>query len=331
MAARPGSGRLPAGGEPPTAGGLRGAEEDVSLAQKLSTVCRFRLFVFLTLSSAAALYGQSGSDRVLCSSGFIDIVSPDAREITQARCKAVAAQAMAAWRFDANTMRWSNPGGLETKRLTFRLLSVPRMKQEHAGLYGFSKGRNLFVASLAVLDQPFAQGTLAHEIAHIQAARAMGTDAWGSLVPRYFVEGHGNALGRAYRDHLRIAVHSYDIQMARKIVSMSPDQARLLYLDRAYASARDQQDNVESTGIFLVEYLRGRCRQQGAGDVIPRISRVFERIGRGESYESGFQREFGTSVEQAISGIIDFMKRTESAPAERLRGTLYEEFAVTRR
>ena len=57
--------------------------------------------------------------------------------------------------------------------LTLRLLSVDRMKAEHAGVLGYAKGRDLFVVSASVLNDPFANGTLAHELAHIQAKRAL--------------------------------------------------------------------------------------------------------------------------------------------------------------
>lgn len=290
-----------------------------------------RRAVFTSMFSVLALSGQSAADRPLCRNGFMELVSPDAKEITQAQCKAVAEQAMAAWRFDSKTIQWSHPAELEKKRLTFRLLSVARMKQEHPHSYGYSKGRDLFVVSLAVLDDPFAQGTLAHEIAHIQAARAMDTDTWGSRMPKYFIEGHGNALGRAYRDHLRVSNHAYDTHMAHKIMSMAPDTAKLLYTDRTYAGAKDQIDNVEAMGIFFVEYLRTHYREQGVRGVIPRISRVFEALGRGESYESAFQQEFGKSVDQVIAQLVGFMKRTRSAPAERLTGTRYERFAVVKK
>jgi len=289
---------------------------------------RMGLLVLL-FSSAAALDGQTATDRFLCRNGFMQVVSPDAGKISQAQCKAIADQAMAAWRFDSGEIQWSNVAELEKKPLTFRLLSVSRMKQEHPGRYGFTKGRDLFVVSLAVLDDPFAQGTLAHEIAHIQAARAMATDTWGAMVPRYFVEGHGNALGRAYRDRLHVAKHAYDSHMAHKIMNMPADQARLLLTDRTYASAKDQTDNVEAMGIFFVEYLRVRGRRQGVRDVIPRISRVFESLGRGESFDSAFRKQFGEAVERTIAEIVSLMKRTASAPAERLNGTLYEEFAGT--
>jgi hypothetical protein len=63
--------------------------------------------------------------------------------------------------------------------------------------------------------------------------------------------------------------------------------------------------------------------------VIPRISRIFELLGRGEIFDSAFKREFGEPVGRVISEIVSFMKRTESDPAERLKGTLYEEFSAT--
>ena len=296
----------------------------------LSNVVRIPLLAFLTLSQAVAVHGQTMADRLLCRKGFLEVVSPDARKLSQSQCIAVADQALAAWRFDASKMRWADPSELEKKGLKLRLLSVKRMKAEHPGVIGFAKGRDLFVVSLAVLDDPLAQGTLAHEIAHIQAARAMRTDAYGPLAPRNFLEGHGNSLGRAYRDHLRIATHSYDKNKARKIMRMPAVKAKLIFTDNSYASAgANQRDEMEAMGIFFLEYLRTRYHGQGIPDVIPRISRIFELLGRGETFDTAFKREFGEPAGQVISEIVNFMKRTEPDPAERLKGTLYEEFSAT--
>ena len=280
----------------------------------------------LALTLPVVLPGQP-PERVLCERGFLRIVSPDAPEMSPDQCRAVANETMNAWRFDAAQKRWPDPGRFETAPLTLELLSVGRMKSEHPGLYGFARGRDLMVVSLAVLDRPFAKGTLAHEIAHIQAKRAMGRQSEKRLVPGYFIEGHGNGLGRAYRENLRIADHAYDAHMAARIVKMTPAQASaILSGDNSGSAARKDGDAVEAMGIFFVEYLRVRYRGSGIADVIPRMSRVFEAVGRGETYESAFERQFGEPVGRVVSEIIDFMRRTESAPARRLKGTLYEQF-----
>ena len=132
-----------------------------------------RPIALLALPLLFAAKSHSANDRNLCQEGFLQVLSPDALSITVGQCRAVVRQTMAAWTFDANQMRWADLREME-KPLTLRLLSLDRMKQEHPGLLGFARGRDLFVVSTAVLGDSFANGTLAHELAHIQAKRALG-------------------------------------------------------------------------------------------------------------------------------------------------------------
>ena len=287
---------------------------------------RLRLHVpALALSLITALSGQQ-SDRELCRHSFFRVVSPDGSSVSQEQCQAIAAETAGAWRFDADRMRWSDAASLEKAPVTLRLLSVARMKTEHPGLYGFARGRDLFVVSLAVLDRPFSQGTLAHEIGHIQAKRAMGQHSEQRIVPGYFMEGHGNAMGRAYRDHLQIDDRSYDAGMARRMAKITAADAALILSETYRAAGNKEIDTMEAMGVLFVEYLRTRYRGRGIADVIPRMGAVFEAVGRGETYQNAFERQFGASVGRATSEMIEFLKRTEADPGRRLSGTLYAKF-----
>ena len=283
------------------------------------------------LSSLAVLVlimaaGASAGDQPLCRAGFLQVVSPDALSVGADQCRAVTKQTMAAWNFVANQMHWANPSEMESP-LTLRLLSAARMKAEHAGVLGFAKGRDLFVVSASVLDDPFANGTLAHELAHIQAKRALGKFAEQHLVPRYFIEGHGNMMGLAFRDHLRVANHDYDVRKARQMAKMTADEARIILTDDSYGSGdKKNEDKMESMGIFFMEYLRVQHHGKGIPDVLPRIGRIFEAVGMGQSYQSAFQEQFRASVDEVVAQIVAFMARTESLPADRLKGTRYEGF-----
>ena len=273
-----------------------------------------------------AFAAAAPADRELCRAGFLQLLSPDAQSVSADQCRRVAQQAMAAWRFDAERMQWVQPAEME-RPLTMRLLSVARMKTEHAGLLGFARGRDLFVVSTAVLDDPFANGTVAHELGHIQAKRALGKHSEEHLVPRYFLEGHGNALGRAYRDFLHVTRHDYDVRKARDILSFSGDEATLIFTDNSYAEGdRAKEGRMESMGVFFVEYLRVRLHRTGVPDTLPRMGRIFEKVGRGETYEAAFREEFGVSLDRVISDIAGFIRQTASNPAGRLRGTHYEQF-----
>ena len=201
------------------------------------------------------------------------------------------------------------------------------MKTEHPGVLGFANGRDLFVVSASVLDDPFANGTLAHELAHIQAKRALGKLSERRLVPRYFIEGHGNIMGLAYRDHLHVTKHDYDVSKARQVTKFTADEARTILTNDNYAAAEKANvDKMEAMGIFFVEYLRVRLHGKGVPDVLPRMGRVFELVGAGKTYQSAFQEQFQTSVDKVVADIVAFFGRTQSAPAARLKGTRYEEF-----
>jgi hypothetical protein len=270
--------------------------------------------------------GPGTGDTALCREGFLQIVSPDASNLRAEQCRAMATQTMAAWSFVADQMRWADPAAMESP-LTLRLLSVERMKSEHPGVLGFAKGRDLFVVSLSILSDSFSNGTLAHELAHIQAKRALGKLSERRLVPRYFIEGHGNRMGLAYRDHLRIANHDYDARKARQIAKLTADEAKIILTDDGYgAGDKKKEDLMESRGIFFVEYLRVRNIGKSGPDVLPRMGRVFEAVGTGKSYPSAFRAQFGASVDEVVSEIVAFMARTESVPEDRLKGTRYEEF-----
>jgi hypothetical protein len=285
-----------------------------------------RLVALLALPLLFAAKSASANDRNLCKEGFLQIVSPDALSVSVGQCRAVAKQTMAAWRFDANQMRWADLSEME-KPLTLRLLSLDRMKQEHRGLLGFARGRDLFVVSTAVLDDSFANGTLAHELAHIQAKRALGKFSEAHLVPRYFIEGHGNSLGRAYRDHLGVTKHDYDVRKAREIMKFTADEARTILTDDSYgATDTTAMDRMEAMGIFFVEYLRVRHYPAGTPNVFVGMARVFESVGQGKTFKSAFREQFGTPVEQVVSEIVALVKRTASHPAARIKGTRYEGF-----
>ncbi len=279
------------------------------------------LAVMFSVALAGVPTSLSAADRTLCDVAFLHVVSPDAERVTGEQCRTVANQTLAAWRFDADQMRWSDAATLESP-LTLQLLSVARMKTEHAGLLGFAYGRDSFVVSLAVLTDPFSNGTLAHEIAHIQAKRAMGRRSERHLVPRYFIEGHGNCLGRLYRDHLGIAKHDYDAGKARQILGMAAVEAQTILTDDTYGVGDTKRlDRMEALGIFFVEYLRTK---KGLPDAPARMGRVFESVGHGETYAAAFRQQFGASIHQIVDEIVALFARTASSPAERLKGTRYE-------
>jgi hypothetical protein len=274
------------------------------------------LLVLLALPFLFGAKGNTPKKDVLFRDGFIEIVSPDS--LSKDQCRRVAKMTWAAWNFDLNQMNWS-PSIDMNRPLTLRVLSVERMKKNHPGALGFAKrGGNEIVVSIDVLSDPLAKGTLAHELGHIQAGRALGSKTAGPLkVPHYFLEGHGRMMGRAYRDHLGVGKTKFDAGNAKIVAKLTASEARLiLTTDEDYYRGNNHKHvAMEAFGLFFVEYLRV---QMGIPDAVARMGRVFELVGGGETYESAFQQAYGVSVNQVISQITAFMARTQSSPVKRL-------------
>ena len=285
------------------------------------------LLVLIALPFLVGAKSNEAKEQVVCRESFLEIVSPDPLSVEQ--CRRVAKMAMAAWNFDLKQMEWSRSINMNNP-LTLRVISIESMSTRHRGVLAFSMaGGNLLVVSTAVLRDPFANGTLAHELGHIQAYRALGEFSKKRSVPHYFLEGHGLSMGRSYRDYLSVANHRYDISMAKAFAKLTGKEARIiLTTDENYYKEDGKKDpkknfRMEVMGVFFIEYLRVRS---GMPDAISRMGRVFELVGRGKTYESAFKQTYGVSVNQVVSEIAAFMARTQSDPAERLRKTRYERF-----
>jgi len=172
-----------------------------------SRLSRLRcLFVLLVFPALLATTAEAADDHLVCRVGFLQMVSSEPVSVNQ--CRQVAELAMAAWRFDLRQMKWNRSIDME-RPLALRIISVERMTREHPGVVGFANGGSLVVVSTRVLTDTFANGTLAHELGHIQAFRAHGEGA--RAIPHYFSEGHGLSLGRLYRDHLGLTDHKYHV------------------------------------------------------------------------------------------------------------------------
>ncbi len=290
-----------------------------------------RLGLLLALFSLALLLGAKMpfvKDHPLCRVGFLEMVSPD--NVSAAEGRQVAKMALAAYKFDLDQNHWG--AGLPMgKPLKFRLLSVERMQANHGGLLGYATSPgDVFVASTAVLEDPLAQGTLAHELAHIQAFRALRTNNAASKVPSYFLEAHGLGMGKAYRAHLGIPPQSYDLGVARTVAKLNAEEVRLImttgkaYFRKNGKLAGDKHAKMEFFAVFWAEYLKV---QMGVPDALNRMGRVFERVGAGQTYAQAFQATYGFTLNHAISEVTAFFQQTEGSPAARLKGTYYEQFS----
>ena len=248
------------------------------------------LILTLPFLLAAAKKSTEADDHPVCEAGFLKIVSPDAISVEQ--CKRVAKLAFEAWNFDLKQLKWKTDS--ETS-LKLRVLSRERWKAEHPKSFGFSRGANLFAVSIGVLEDIQNKSTMAHELGHIQAARATGE----GKVPRYFLEAHGRYMALLYReDYLGIKQKENDIGKAEDVARLAAEDAReILTTDTDYFIKDGKIDSkkesrMEDLSLFLIEYVRVH---KGIPDALPRMGRVFRLVGQGTpaaSFESCASLEF---------------------------------------
>ena len=76
----------------------------------------------------------------------------------------------------------------------------------------------------------------------------------------------------------------------------------------------------ETTGALFIEFLRVRM---GKRDALPKVAEVISEVGRGESYDAAFKRQFGVPPREVEAAFVDFIADTEGSPQDRLAGTLF--------
>ena len=239
--------------------------------------------------------------------GFLEVYSD--HPVDAARCKTVVARALKAYAFVGDRAAWKNPGILTAKPLEFALVGKDAIK-----VLGYAKGPNLMVMKDSYMDDPLSDGTLAHELAHIQDLRQLQ----GKRLPSFMLEGRALTIGQAYRLSVGQKPGDYDRQMARSAVAFTPEQAMQL-LDNYSAHGWDNQ----AIGTVVVEYMRVKWKG-GIADVNPRLSRVIERMAAGSEFEKAFQDEFGESAEAFADAFASFLRATQGNAQQRLQGTMWQ-------
>jgi hypothetical protein len=132
-----------------------------------------------------------------------------------------------------------------------------------------------------------------------------------------------------YADQLRIDRHAGGVSQARTIMSIAAEEATAIVTGETnfkIGTAEDKikkENRMERMGLFFVEYLRV---QKGMPDAVSRMGRVFELMGRGKTYEQAFAQAYGISINQVISEVVAFFRRTEAHPTERFKGTDFEKY-----
>ncbi len=239
--------------------------------------------------------------------GFLEVYSDHA--VDGARCKAIAGRVLKAFAFVADRAAWRDRGILTARPLQFALVG-----DSANNVLGYAKGPNLMVMKDSYMDQPLSEGTLAHELAHIQDFRQLR----GRRMPSFMFEGRALTIGQAYRVHVGQSPGDYDRQMARSAVGFTAERAMEL-LDNYRAHGWDNQ----AIGTVVVEYMRTSWKG-GVPDINPRLSRMIERIAAGREFELAFQDEFGVSAEAFAEAFAGYLRATQGDPKRRLHGTMWQ-------
>ena len=280
------------------------------------------LVVFLAVPLPIAAQAKEADEPVLYTEGFVQVVSPDGETVD--RCKEAAGKVLAAWKFDLDLMKWSDPAKLKGP-LTLSLISDQRMRRERVGVRAVSKGTKLFIVKMGLIGDPSVDGTYAHELGHIQASRVLGTNR--AQVPHYFFEGHGQILHQLYAECEGVDRHGFQQEEGKTIMALTWDEAESILTDEQYSKVgtkeyRARQNNkMERMGLYFVEYLRVFKQ---IPDVVPMMARVFEAVGAGQTYEQAFQQTYGLPLEDVIAEIAKLFRKTHTHPEDRLTGTRFE-------
>jgi len=243
--------------------------------------------------------------------GFLRILSD--RELDSARCKSHMARVMKTFAFVTERAAWKDKAVLTAQPLRFAVLGDPALK-----VLGYAQGPNLMVMKDAYMDNPLSEGTLAHELTHIQDLRQLR----GKRLPSFMLEGRALTIGQAYRMHIGQKPGDYDRQMARSAATFSAEQAMALL-----ENYRGHGWNNQAIGTVVVEYMRVQWNG-GIADINPRLSRMIERIAAGREFDLAFQDEFKTPAETFADTFAGFLNATQNNPQQRLRGTIWQSFAA---
>ena len=230
--------------------------------------------------------------------------------IDENRCKMIAERVRRAYQYDFQKEGWSQPGLLWTQPLALRVVH-----DSESRVLGYAIGGDLFVVRDSYLDDCLSEGTLAHELTHIQDARQLGI---GKL-PSWLLEGRALVNGHNYRISKGQKEDSFDRMVARSAINCSVADAQEV-LDHF----QDGSLKMQNIGTFVVEYMRTKWHGHGFSNVQVRLSRMIETIGAGQNFETAFQKEFKEPFSQLKKSFENYLKTTSVKPQIRLKNTIWQ-------
>ena len=270
------------------------------------------LFCLALMALLADISGSSAAEefRLLYSTSdrFIQVWSD--HDIDQQRCRWIADRVRKAYTFDEQQECWTDQKILYQSPLQIRVVDSIKSK-----ILGYAQGKDLFVVADNYLDDELSEGTLAHELTHIQDARQLK----GGKIPSFIAEGRALTNGHNYRISLGQKSNSYDRQMLRSAMKFTATDASTI-LEEFFSKGWD----MEAMGTFLVEYMRTKWNGTGVANVHHRLSKMIERISTGLDAEAAFAQEFGKQFSVLQDSFEKYLDSTASEPVVRLQGTIWE-------
>lgn len=288
------------------------------MLNRLDKICvlnrrKFMLALLFVLAPSASAKANDDDDFDLLyvtPDKFLQIWSD--HKIDEGRCKLICDRVLKAYGFVAQQESWKNPELLYGAPLKFRVLDSIK-----STILGYAQGPNLMVVRDSYLDDPLSQGTLAHELTHIQDARQLK----GGKLPSFMLEGRALTNGHSYRLSVGLEEDSYDAKMSNSAMGFTCEEA-----DEILSEMSGIGWNNQAMGTFLVEYMRTKWNGAGISDIHPRLSRMIGIIAGGLGFEAAFAKEFGTPFSTLLDAFKKFLD-TNKAEA-RVQGMMWQAIAA---
>jgi hypothetical protein len=248
---------------------------------------------------------------------------------SHAEIAAFVARIRAAYQYAATAHQWSDPAKIAAP-FTVKLITVAAMRSTMPGVAALCASANVIVITEKLVPDGIGDGTLAHELTHLQHRRIAG-------IPNFLEEGTAQDIQRAYslmlgEDAAKFTAEaqllgSVDERDARDVIDHFRTGPDLAAAQHAGLLTQD-----ESLGCLFVEFLRTRYLG-GYADVLPRVAWILELMPPGlvktapgfdPAYRAAFTTAFGIAAEAAEASFVAYVRATDGDQAGRLRGTLFD-------
>lgn len=274
----------------------------------------FALAVVVVLAGSSELR----ADEVLHEGKFV--VEADV-DLSKEQAHALAARLEAAWAFVAAEEGWADDAVLATD-VKVRVTSDAEVKK-HGGKNpkGVAVGKDTFLIRASILDEDRSEGTLAHELTHLQDRRHLV--AKGAKVPHWLAEGRAVESGRAYEKERHVLDARYEDGIANVATTVTVAEAKRILDEEAYVSEKKMKSvfRMEALGWFFLEWARAHYAIESFE---PKLAKVIASVGRGAALDSAFKDELGHSLAELRAAFYDHLEKTAGKPQERLAGTALE-------